>query len=173
MRLVDKIAYNIKYVGVTDNDTADTSKPIWRIKRVTTSGTLTTIECADHGKYSLVWDDRTTYFDADPSPIPDPGMAAYPVGLSRAGRYTEVELVAGEWRPLPATPLADRNAISIQNYSGVDIKVNYAEFALSSTAWIGSIIKDSVERFYDIKDFIVLYGQPETGTVIVGSEELS
>lgn len=133
--LVDTVAFNVKYVGRTDDTLATTdlatakSKPIWRIKRIVSTGALKTIEYANDGNYSAIWNNRTSYFGAEPPYEADPGTVIYPSGLRNGGLITLVPLTTGIWSPLPPTPLAMRNAISIQNFSGVDIALNYVNTA--------------------------------------------
>jgi hypothetical protein len=90
-------------------------------------------------------------------------------GLSIAGRITVVALNAVTWTALPATPLAARNAITIQNESGIQIKLNY----VTPGAYEGVSINDGGERFYNITDSIILYAKSASGTPSVTVEELS
>ena len=92
-----------------------------------------------------------------------------PSGLTTEGKITEVSLSASSWTALPATPLTDRNAISIQNLSGIEIKVNY----LDSVGYVGMVVASGSERFYDITDEIVIYGRAASGTPTVVVEEIA
>lgn len=57
---VDEPNSSTTYVGTSYQDTPDTSKAEWQIKRVTTSGSETIIEWADGDeKFDNVWDNRT------------------------------------------------------------------------------------------------------------------
>ncbi len=93
-------------------------------------------------------------------------------GLKNAGRVTEVEINDATWTALPTTPLTDRNAMSIQNPSGVEIKLNYSN---AIVGYVGMPMRENAERFYDIKGTIVIYAKsaPGTGTVTLNIEELS
>lgn len=94
-----------------------------------------------------------------------------PSGLKNGGKVSEVVLVDYEWRPIPPTPLPDRNAMAIQNYeSGIDIKCNYLN---SVVGYIGATIKADLERFYNITEAIIIYGKSQSGSVTVTCEELS
>jgi hypothetical protein len=92
-----------------------------------------------------------------------------PAGLYNGGETTEVELVDTEWRPLPPVALANRNAIAIQNYSGIEIKVRYTD----TGGYSGMRIVNLGERFYNITDDIIVYGRSSSGTITVDVEELS
>ena len=92
-----------------------------------------------------------------------------PSGLNNGGLVTEVALNAASWTAIPATPLTDRNAISIQNLSGIDVKVNY----VNTVGYVGMLIGSGNERFYDITDQIVIYARSASGTPTVVVEEIS
>lgn len=91
-------------------------------------------------------------------------------GLRNGGKITPVEVVDFEWRPLPSVPLANRNALTIQNISGTYIKINYAD---DIVGFVGVQIASGMERFYDLTDEIVMYAKSATGTVTILVEELS
>lgn len=91
-------------------------------------------------------------------------------GLRNGGRITEVSINAASWTAMPATALANRNAISIQNRSGVEIKINYDNTVATYT---GVVIANLGERMYDITDQIVIYAKSSAGTVTVTVEEIS
>jgi hypothetical protein len=91
-------------------------------------------------------------------------------GLSTGGRVTEVTLNSSTWTALPATPLANRNAISIQNRTGIEIKVNYSS---GVSGYVGMVIPSGGERFYDITDAIIIYAKSTTGTPTINVEELA
>lgn len=57
-----------------------------------------------------------------------------PSGLNTGGKITEVELNSTTWTALPLIPLANRNAINVQNFSGVEVKINYVDSALGIKA---------------------------------------
>lgn len=169
----DKVAYNIVYYGRTEGfDTADTDS-LWQIKRITISGDEKRTLYANFGKYNCRWDLRTTYFPAEPAPIADPTVTFTPSGLRNGGRITEVTLSDVAWTVLPATALASRNAMSIQNVSGSEIKVNYDFTAPLPAGYVGTVIPSGGERQYDITDAIPLYAKAETGSPIIIVEEIS
>jgi hypothetical protein len=91
-------------------------------------------------------------------------------GLKIGGRVTEVALNSSTWTPLPATPLADRNAMAIQNPSGIEIKINYAS---DISGYVGVRIISGAERQYDIGPTIILYGKSESGTPTIYVEEIA
>jgi hypothetical protein len=90
-------------------------------------------------------------------------------GLNIGGRVSEVALNDTGWTPLPAVPLANRNAICIQNRSGTEIKIDYR----SDRGYIGMVIPANGERFYDITDDIVIYARATAGTPTINIEELA
>ena len=93
-----------------------------------------------------------------------------PSGLRISGRVTEVVLSDTAWTALPPVPLANRNAINIQNYSGSQIKLN---FDPTITEYVGVVVNDQSERNYDIKDSILIFARSELGAPKITVEELS
>lgn len=93
-----------------------------------------------------------------------------PTGLKNGGRVTEVVINAVTWTQLPAVALTMRNALAIQNYSGQEIKVNYSA---SVVGYVGVIISDQNERFYDITDAIPIFAKSSSSTVTIIVEEIS
>ena len=92
-------------------------------------------------------------------------------GLNIAGRITEVTLNDTTWTALPAAALANRNAMSIQNVSGDEIKINYSS---GIVGYVGVTIASGNERFYDITENVIVYGKSESGTSpTIQVEELS
>jgi hypothetical protein len=91
-------------------------------------------------------------------------------GLSIEGRLTEVELSDSTWTALPPTALTNRNSISIQNNSGVQIKINYVN---TNPNYFGVIIESGCERFYDINDNIIIYAKASLGSPKILIEELA
>jgi len=85
-----------------------------------------------------------------------------------SGLTTEVTTVNGTtWVPVPAVALTGRAGFSIQNQSGGQIKVNFA----SGGGYVGVIIENNGERFYDINDSGVLFARsaaagPVSGIII-------
>lgn len=93
-----------------------------------------------------------------------------PSGLTNGGLITEVEINSTTWTALPASPLSARNALAIQNRSGENIKINYADDVVG---YVGIEISNSGERFYNITDEIVVYAKSSSSTVTITVEELS
>lgn len=98
------------------------------------------------------------------------GLDVYPNGLRNGGRISVVNLNANTWTALPASPLAKRNAMSIQNLSGQPIKINYNS---SIGGFVGITLGDQSERSYNITDGITLFAKCASGTAQVIVEELS
>lgn len=93
-----------------------------------------------------------------------------PSGLKNAGRVTVVPINDQNWTALAPTPLANRNAIGIQNSSAQDIKVNFDNTVVG---FVGMTVASESERTYDITDAIIIYAKCETGTVEINVEEIS
>jgi len=93
-----------------------------------------------------------------------------PSGLNVGGRISEVTLNSSTWTALPATPLVNRNALAIQNVSGIEIKINYDN---ATVGYVGVVIADGSERAYDITDDIVIYAKSASGTPTVNVEEIA
>lgn len=95
-----------------------------------------------------------------------------PSGLKNGGKVTEVDIDDTTWTAIPGTALTLRNALSIQNRTGVECKINYDNAVVG---YVGIVIPDAGERFYDITDDIVVYAKaaPGSGTVTLFIEELS
>jgi len=91
-------------------------------------------------------------------------------GLSKEGKITVVTINDTTWTALPVTPLDDRNALSIQNPTEENMKINYAD---DIVGYVGIEIKAGFERYYDIKDSIGIYGKSESGDIDVIIEELA
>lgn len=93
-------------------------------------------------------------------------------GLNIAGRVSQVSIDDTSWTPLPAVALDARNAIGIQNSSGVEIKLNYDP---ATVGYVGVRMGIEAERYYDITDAIIIYAKasPGAGTVSIIIEELS
>lgn len=93
-------------------------------------------------------------------------------GLNIAGRVSIISINDTSWTPLPAVALDQRNAIGIQNSSGVEIKLNYDP---ATVGYVGVKMGIEAERYYDITDAIIIYAKatPGSGTVSVTIEELS
>lgn len=188
----DAVAGNIHYHGRTDLFSALTSDPVWQIKRIYRTGNTVVTTYANDGKYNCIWDDRVSYFSAatpgaeSPQTFPivdengDPFTSTNPLdvtasfsGLRVGGKVTEVTLSAASWTALPAAALSGRNAISIQNISAVDIKLNYILTGPLPGTYTGVTVPSGAERFYDLTDTIVIYAKAKAGSPIVVIEEIS
>lgn len=90
-------------------------------------------------------------------------------GLETEGKITEIP-VTDSWVALPSTALVDRNAMTIQNQGGSDVKLGY----LGAGGYVGVLVASLSERFYNITDGITIYARCDTGestTLVI--EELS
>jgi len=91
-------------------------------------------------------------------------------GLSKAGKITEVTVASTGWTPLPLNSLTDRNAMSIQNYSDEEIKLNYDP---NESGYVGITMLPKTERYYDITDGITIYAKSKSLTAVITVEELA
>lgn len=175
---MDMPEVNIRYTGRSDSMRAEDSDPVWQILLEVRNGDITKSTYALMGEFKCRWDQRTSYFN--PSPTPDPlsplgGTIAVsgtftPTGLTVGGLMTIVTLDSTSWTALPATPLANRNAISIQNQSSIEIKYNYDN---TTVGYVGAKIAADGERFLEITDSIIVYAKAASGTPSILVEELS
>lgn len=161
------------YIGKTPLFTTSTSEPLWQIERQTFDGSKIVTEFANHAKWNCIWDNRAAYFGA-PGGVTFPGETVtgvlYPSGLRVAGKVTKMLIGNSTWVELPTTPLANRNAISIQNQSTQEIKINYD---IGVATFEGMSIPPGGERFYDITDSISIYAKSASGNVDILVEEIS
>jgi hypothetical protein len=99
-------------------------------------------------------------------------VEARPIGLNIGGKITVFTIDDSTWWPLPATALANRNALSVQNTSGSTIKINYDN---TTVGWVGVTINSGSERFYSISENVILYAKaaPASGTITIQTEELA
>ena len=93
-----------------------------------------------------------------------------PSGLNIGGLVTEQTINPTTWTALPLSPLANRNALAIQNQSGQEIKINYSS---GQAGYVGMIIANGSERTYDITDAIVIYAKSSSSVVTINVEELA
>jgi len=97
-------------------------------------------------------------------------LSIKPSGLNVGGVITEITLNSGSWTALPTTALTNRNAIAIQNNSGIEIKLNYDNL---EPTYLGIVLADGNERSYDITDSIVIYAKASSGTPVIVVEEIA
>lgn len=168
----DRVAYNVVYYGRTELHDALDTDPVWQIWRVARDGQDVDTVYADNGKYRLKWADRYGYFSPEPAYEPTPTNTTYPSGLTIAGKITIVAITDATWTALPPIPLNNRNAMAIQNDSGVEIKLQYNPL---EPGYVGVKMSPSVERMYDITTGIPIYAKafPGSGAVNITVEELS
>lgn len=58
--IIDEVSTSITYVGEAATGSS-TSGALWRVKRITTSGVITTIEWADgNGNFDNIWNNRAS-----------------------------------------------------------------------------------------------------------------
>lgn len=173
-------AGNAIFYGRTPGFDVLDSDEKWQIKLVTYEGGEIITRFANAGKYNCSWDDRATYFSSI-LPIVGPDFPADSTisgevtisGLNIGGRVSEVAINDTTWTAVPASPLSDRNALSIQNYSGVEIKINYDLTGPLPAGYTGTPIANNAERFYDVTDNVIIYAKSVSGNVTITAEELS
>ena len=170
---------NIRYTGRSSSLRGLDSEPIWQIMReYKNCATGVTVEThANMGEFNCVWNDRTTYFTAAVGDSTCSISSSVSIsggvktqGLTLGGLVTEVVLNDTTWTALPAPPLPSRNAVSIQNFSGQLIKLNYNP---ATVGLVGVNVMDQNERFYDISDTILIYGKSTSGTCTIVVEEIA
>lgn len=182
LRRTDPILYIIEdrwsdtsciYIGKTPAFDTLTSQSKWQIQRVTFDGTKLVTQFGNNAKFNCIWDNRASYFGPSGG-IPIPGdvvSGSFTLsGLNIAGKISEVTLDALSWTALPAVPLVNRNAMSIQNQSLIEIKLNYDNL---EPGYVGVKLGSNAERYYDIKDSIVIYAKAQSGTPTILIEEIS
>lgn len=181
-RRADPVMYILEDRGATDRiiygrtpkfSTA-TSADQWQISCLYyDNGVFKTI-FANDAKYNAVWDDRAGYFSSLPPGDPIPGVSFTgtfsPSGLQNGGLVTIVTVNNLTWTAVPATPLSNRNAISVVNRSGQEVKINYSS---GIAGYVGVPVDNNSERFYDIKDSIILYVKSAVSSCDVIVEEIS
>lgn len=168
---------NIRYTGRSSSMRGLDSEPIWQILReykdCATGITVSTY--ANMGEFNCVWNDRTTYFPAvtgsNACSLSNVSISGQVIvsGLSIGGKITYVTLNDTTWTKLPAVHLAERNAISIQNQSATEIKIEYDNTVVG---YSGVTIRPDGERFYEIRD-VPIYAKCQTGTCVILVEELA
>jgi len=97
-------------------------------------------------------------------------------GLSTAGRNTTLS-VGTTAIPLPATPLTDRNALSIRNLDLVsNLFIGFAD-TVTATTTVGTlsgwIVGPNETYNVDIQDDIIIFGIIASGTIKVQVQELA
>jgi hypothetical protein len=91
-------------------------------------------------------------------------------GLTKSGLVTIVAVNQTTWTKLPATALAGRNAVCIQNRSGQEIKINYSDAVVG---YVGVVIPNNGERYYDISDDIAIWCKSTSSSANVTVEEIA
>lgn len=162
---VDKPGAFIETVGASGTNVvvaSDIGEKSLRVKWIPDGNTTGTISTELIGKDSS---GPANYTPDNPLQV----TASF-TGLRIAGRITEVTLSNLIWTPLPTVPLVNRNALSIQNISGTNIKIGYDP---TEADYFGVQVASGIERFYDITDSIVIYAKAESGSPKIIVEELS
>lgn len=100
-------------------------------------------------------------------------------GLNIEGRVTRVTLNDTTWTalersgstyPTGAGALSNRNAIAVQNFSGIEIRLNYDNTEATTH---GVVMRNGSERYYDITDDITIYAKATTGNPEIIIEEIA
>lgn len=103
----------------------------------------------------------------------DGDITSRPGGLTVGGLISEVTLNSATWTALPPSALSGRNQMSIQNISGIDIKINYNSFGPLPVGYFGTTVSSGSERHYLVTETIVIYGKSASGTPTIQVEELA
>lgn len=99
-------------------------------------------------------------------------------GLSIRGLVTYVTINDATWTALPPTALTQRNAIRIQNRSGVQVVTNYDNSDIGiplPATYQGMELQNNGDTYYDIRNTIKIYAKaaPGSGSVILRVEEIA
>ncbi len=100
-------------------------------------------------------------------------ISSRPAGLTVGGRITVFTINDSTWTKIPSIAnYTDRNALSIQNTSGNQIKIQYDN---TTVGYVGVSINSGNERFYSISDTINIYAKAEAGagTITIQCEEIA
>lgn len=188
----NEISGAVLYEGFALGYQAADDQPLWAIRRTSYEAGVKVYMWALLGRARAKWTDRISYFPSPPSgsfpaqlvSITDfdgtpfgPGHPLYVAGnfaasgLRNRGLITETPINGTTWTALPSSALPNRNAITIQNRTGGEIKLNYDNAA---SGYVGVVIATNSERFYDITETIVIYAKSAAaGPVTITVEELS
>ena len=72
---------------------------------------------------------------------------------------TDVTISDSSWVALPPSPLSGRAGFSIQNQTGFQLKINFS----TPAGYVGVIVENGGERFYDANDSAIIYAKAESG----------
>jgi hypothetical protein len=170
----DMPAVNIRFTGRSKSMRATSSDRLWQIQLEYKVGDVVTSTYAIMGQFECTWDDRASYFPAttpDPTnPLDNLNVTVSQTSLHGSGIVTDVTLNDATWTALPPTPLVGRSAVAVQNNSGQSVKINYDN---TEPGFVGVLLPDGQDRFYDISDQIVQYAKSSSGAAVIQVEELS
>jgi len=93
-------------------------------------------------------------------------------GLSIGGLLTVIALNPTTWTALPATPLANRNTLCLQNRSGEGMYINFIT-SDTGAAYKGWFVPNNGVQNLKITQDIILYGKSETSNVSILVKELA
>lgn len=95
-------------------------------------------------------------------------VAASSAGAAN-GKTSSVSIDETAWFLLPAVPEGTRKGLSIQNYSGSPILINFSNTALAT---LGVTIENTGDRFYNIQAAIYARRKTGVGAITIIVEEL-
>lgn len=167
---IDEPSANIKYIGRSSSMRGLDSENCWQILREYKNGDVIESTYANMGEYNCSWNNRASYFSAA---IPDDSNSVTGSitvqGIAGSGRVTEVVVNSTTWTALPASPLVGRKALSIQNPSATEVKINYSN---SVPGYAGMVVlPNGGERGYSVDSSVVIYGKSVAGSVTLNVEE--
>jgi hypothetical protein len=129
---------------------------------------------ADKGSPLMVYDEADNKWFAlrGDNGVPEVSGFLKPSGLTIEGKTTTVSINDVTWTALPLTPLSSRNSISIQNFSGMPIVLNFNPLTVGFN---GYLLPNGAERYYDISDQIIIYAKSSPGisSATITTEELA
>ena len=116
-------------------------------------------------RYKFVECPESSGLPAVKTVICDGNLSAQPQGFQTEGLIKAVEINDTTWTALPATPLTDRNALSVRNNTGQEIFVSFTATPTSADdVWD---VPDKSSWNALMSDQVILYGKASSGTVKV------
>lgn len=89
-----------------------------------------------------------------------------PSGPANNAKTTEVIINNTGWTPLPAIPVAGRKSVSVQNFTGGEVKLSFQQ----PVGYVGTALPNGSERFYSIDETLTLYARSEllaSATIVI------
>ena len=101
------------------------------------------------------------------NPLPVQVLNAVPI--NQGGKTTIVTINNITWTALPPTSLTNRAAISVQNRTGQEVKLNFDNTTLG---YVGVVLDDGADRYYD-NGSAIIYAKSLSSSCALAIEELT